>query len=178
MNKALFLDRDGVINIDNCYVSTKKDFQFQEGIFDFVNYFSKKSYLIIVITNQSGIGRGLYSNKDFLLLSKWMINEFKERNIFITDIKYCPYHPSKGKGKYLRDSIFRKPNPGMVLKSKSKYNLNLKKSFIIGDRWRDVGVAQKTKCISILIDRNYDEKMIFKPKYIVKKIGDIYKIIK
>ena len=66
----------------------------------------------------------------------------------------------------------------MVLKSKYKYNLNLKKSFIIGDRWRDIGVAQKTQCISILIDRNYDEKLIFKPKYIVKKIGDIYKIIK
>ena len=66
----------------------------------------------------------------------------------------------------------------MVLKSKSKYNLNLKKSYIIGDRWRDVGVGQKTQCNSILIDRNYDEKMIFKPMHVVKKIGEIYKIIK
>ena len=66
----------------------------------------------------------------------------------------------------------------MVLKSKSKYKLDLKKSFIIGDRWRDIGVGKKTGCISILIDRNYDEKMIFKPNFIVKKIRDIYKIIK
>ena len=67
-----------------------------------------------------------------------MINEFKERNIFITDIKYCPYHPSKGKGKYLRDSIFRKPNPGMILEASEEHNIDLKQSIFVGDRLTDM----------------------------------------
>ena len=118
-----------------------------------------------MITNQPDVSRKINSKKKVLQINNFIKNKLKLDDIFV-----CYSDNDKNSD--------RKPNPGMVLKSKYKYNLNLKKSFVIGDRWRDIGVAQKTQCISILIDRNYDEKMIFKPKYIVKKIGDIYKIIK
>ena len=171
LNKAIFLARDGVIikapTVKNKPKSIKrlKELEFIKGIKTFCRYYKKKKFFLIMITNQPDVSRKKNSKKNVLQINNFIKNKLKLDDIFV-----CYSNNDK--------SLDRKPNPGMVLKSKYKYNLNLKKSFIIGDRWRDIGVAQKTQCISILIDRNYDEKLIFKPKYIVKKIGDIYKIIK
>ena len=171
INRAIFLDRDGVIikapTINNKPKSIKKleELEFIKGIIKFCRYFKKKKFFLIMITNQPEVSRKKNSKKNVI-----QINNFIKEKLKLDDMFVCYSNDDK--------CLDRKPNPGMVLKSKFQYNLNLKKSFIIGDRWRDIGVAQKTRCISILIDRNYDEKMIFKPKYIVKKIGDIYKIIK
>ena len=171
INRAIFLDRDGVIikapTINNKHKSIKKleELEFIKGIIKFCRYFKKKKFFLIMITNQPEVSRKKNSKKNVI-----QINNFIKEKLKLDDMFVCYSNDDK--------CLDRKPNPGMVLKSKFQYNLNLKKSFIIGDRWRDIGVAQKTRCISILIDRNYDEKMIFKPKYIVKKIGDIYKIIK
>ena len=118
-----------------------------------------------MVTNQPEVSRKIVSKKNVL-----QINNFIQKKLKLDEIYVC-YSDNER-------SFDRKPNPGMVLKSRSKYKLNLKKSFIIGDRWRDIGVGYKTGCISILIDRNYDEKMIYKPNHIVKKIKDIYKIIR
>tara|TARA_Y100000591_G_scaffold309217_1_gene310320 strand:- start:220 stop:744 length:525 start_codon:yes stop_codon:yes gene_type:complete len=170
-NRAIFLDRDGVIikapTLKNKPKSIKrlKELEFIKGIISFCKYYKKKKFILIMITNQPEVSRKKNSKKNVLQINNFIQNKLKLDDIFVcySDNDKC---------------FDRKPNPGMVLKSKSKYNLNLKKSYIIGDRWRDVGVGQKTQCNSILIDRNYDEKMIFKPNHIVKKIGEIYKIIK
>ncbi|MCS1394251.1 HAD family hydrolase [Lysinibacillus boronitolerans] len=142
MNKALFLDRDGVINVEKNYVFKIEDFEFIEGIFELIKTFQDKGYLIIVITNQAGIGRGYYTEEDFHKLNDWMIEQFKQRGITITDVYYCPYHPTHGIGEYLKDSYDRKPNPGMILKASERYSIDLKQSVLIGDKDTDIKAGQ------------------------------------
>lgn len=142
MNKALFLDRDGVINVEKNYVFKIEDFEFIEGIFELIKTFQDKGYLIIVITNQAGIGRGYYTEEDFHKLNDWMIEQFKQRGITITGVYYCPYHPTHGIGEYLKDSYDRKPNPGMILKASERYSIDLKQSVLIGDKDTDIKAGQ------------------------------------
>ena len=141
--KALFLDRDGVINKDYGYVSQKKDFDFIDGIFQLARSANHKGYLICVITNQAGIGRGYYSIDDFQHLTDWMCSQFKENESEITKVYYSPYHPVHGIGKYKKDDFSRKPNPGMLLQAKIELGINLSKSIFIGDKLTDMdaGIA-------------------------------------
>lgn len=145
MNKALFLDRDGVINVDREYIYKRENFQFMDGIFDLCNYFQQRSYLLFVITNQSGIARGYYSEADFVTLSEWMRERFLDNGITITDISYCPHHPTKGREKYKLDCKCRKPKPGMILDLATRYNIDLKDSLLIGDKPSDIQAGKKAK---------------------------------
>ncbi|WP_206810456.1 D-glycero-alpha-D-manno-heptose-1,7-bisphosphate 7-phosphatase [Paradesulfitobacterium ferrireducens] len=138
MNKALFLDRDGVINVDKEYVHKIEDFEFMEGIFDTLRYFQDHGYLLIVITNQAGIGRGYFTEAQFQALTQWMMGESSLRNIDIRKVYYCPYHPQYGKGDYQQDSFDRKPNPGMILKAQKEFDLNLEHSILVGDNETDL----------------------------------------
>ena len=142
MNKGFFLDRDGVINIDHGYVYKVEDFEFTEGIFDLTEEAKKKDYLIFVITNQAGIGRGLYSLNDFNHLTSWMIEEFKKKGILLSKVYFSPYHPEHGKGKYKQDHISRKPNPGMINQAKEDFNIDLSRSLLIGDKLTDIKAGQ------------------------------------
>jgi D-glycero-D-manno-heptose 1,7-bisphosphate phosphatase len=132
-NKALFLDRDGVVNIDKNYVYRVEDIDFIDGIFEFCDYFQKKGYLIFIITNQAGIARGYYSVEDFRLLSDWMVSVFKERAITISKIYFCPHHPE-----ITGPCNCRKPNPGMILKAAEEYDLDLSESILIGNHQSDI----------------------------------------
>lgn len=142
MNKALFLDRDGVINIDKGYVYRKDDFEFIDGIFDLVKEANKKNYKVIVITNQAGIGRGFYSEKEFLEITKYMINVFKSKNALIDKVYYSPFHPTHGVGKYRKNHMSRKPNPGMIIEASEDLNLNLQNSVLVGDNITDIQAGQ------------------------------------
>ena len=141
MKRALFLDRDGVINIDKGYVFKKEDIQFYDGIFDLVKEANKNNYLVIVVTNQAGIGRGFYTEKDFLSLSEWIKEQFNKKNSSIDHIYYSPFHPVHGIGKYKLDSELRKPKPGMFFKAKQEYNIDLKNSIMVGDNESDLIAA-------------------------------------
>ncbi|MCP4670086.1 MAG: HAD family hydrolase, partial [Desulfobacula sp.] len=114
---ALFLDRDGVINVDRAYVNRPDDFEFIDGIFEICSQAKKLGYKIFVITNQSGIGRGLYTEHDFLKLTDWMNQVFKTRGINIDKVYFCPFHPEHGIGEYKKVSLCRKPAPGMIHKA-------------------------------------------------------------
>lgn len=138
MKKAVFLDRDGVINKDKGYVHAIKDFEFIEGIFELLRGFQDKGYSLIVITNQAGIGRGYYTEGDFDRLNRWMLSQLKERNIDIEKVYYSPYHPEHGKDKYKKMTYCRKPNPGMILKAKEELKIDLSKSILIGDKETDI----------------------------------------
>lgn len=138
MNRALFLDRDGVINKNLGYVHTKDQFIFIDGIFELGKAAFKKKYKIIVITNQSGIGRGYYSEDDFHSLSKWMSKKFKNNGVLIDRIFFSPFHPTEAKGSYLKDDYSRKPNPGMIIEAKKEYDLDLQESILIGDSLSDI----------------------------------------
>lgn len=140
-NKALFLDRDGVINIDHGYTHKIEDFTFTDGIFDLCKKAQRLGYIIIVITNQAGIGRGYYTEEQFHILTNWMEGQFKNRGIAITKTYFCPYHPTAGIGKYKFDSPDRKPNPGMILKACQQHSIDPGKSILIGDNISDIQAA-------------------------------------
>ncbi len=127
--KALFLDRDGVINVDKKYVYKIEDFEFCEGIFELCEWFAKKGFLIFIITNQSGIARGYYTQKDFEILSAFVLDAFAKRGIGISKIYHCPH---------LEGCECRKPKPGMLLKAKDEFNINMQTSFFIGDNLSDM----------------------------------------
>lgn len=133
MKKALFLDRDGVINIEKDYLYKIDDFEFIDGIFDLCQYYSNLGYLIIVVTNQSGIAREYYSQKDFNILTSWMIKEFILNKIKLTHVYHCPHHPLIS-----GECSCRKPNPGMLLNAKNDFDINLEESIIVGDKERDI----------------------------------------
>ena len=139
--RALFLDRDGVINHDAGYTSNIDNFKFIDGIFDLCRAAKQLGYLIIVVTNQAGIGRGYYSEAEFLKLTEWMCERFKAENAPITEVFYCPYHPEHGVGEYKKESFGRKPNPGMILRAAEKYKIDLAQSIMIGDKDSDMQAA-------------------------------------
>ena len=136
LKKALFLDRDGVINIEKNYLYKKEDFEFIEGIFELCSFYQKLGYLIFVVTNQSGIARGYYTQENFEFLSEWMIEEFLNEKILISKVYNCPHHP-----KITGECSCRKPNPGMLLQANNEFNIDLVNSIMIGDKERDIQAA-------------------------------------
>lgn len=133
--KALFLDRDGIINVDHGYVYKIEDFEFVKGIFDLVRIFSNRGYLIFVVTNQSGIGRGYYSEEDFQKLTAWMKDEFKKNGIEISQVCHCPHSPDAG-------CSCRKPETGMIEEVLKTYSIDLPVSWMIGDKQSDMDLAK------------------------------------
>lgn len=136
--KGLFLDRDGVINVEKKYVHKIEDFIFLEHIFDLCRMALSKSYQIFIVTNQAGIGRGFYSESDFLKLNDWMIERFKSEHISIMKTYFCPFHALHGIGKYKQESYDRKPNPGMIIKALNEFNISAQSSILIGDNISDI----------------------------------------
>jgi len=134
--KAIFLDRDGVINVDHGYVGSIKDFEFISGVFEALRMLQKKGYKLFIVTNQSGIGRGYYSEEDFLKLTEWMLQRFEEEGIRIEEVAYCPHHPDAG-------CSCRKPEPGMIEKLARMYGIDLKNSYMIGDKPSDVEAGRR-----------------------------------
>lgn len=132
--KALFLDRDGVINIDHGYVSKIEDFEFTKGIFELLHLFLEKDYLIFIITNQSGIGRGYYTLQDFKALTQWMIGILEEKGISIQSVQYCPHAPEE-------NCKCRKPQTGMIDSISKEYAIDYSKSWLIGDKQSDIDLA-------------------------------------
>lgn len=133
MNKALFLDRDGVVNVEVNYLYKIEDFKFIDGIFDLCKYYQTLGYLIIIVTNQSGIARDYYTEEDFNFLSKWMIDKFKDNGITISQVYHCPHHPE-----ITGNCDCRKPKPKMLFDAKKKFDLDLSKCLIVGDKERDI----------------------------------------
>jgi len=142
MKKALFLDRDGIINVDHGYVYKIEEFEFMPNIFDICKLAIENNYLIIIITNQSGIGRGKYSESDFKKLTEWMHKQFLMQGVKITDVFYCPHHPKKAIGKYLKNCNCRKPAPGLIHQAVKKYQIDVNQSIFIGDKITDIQAAE------------------------------------
>lgn len=133
MQKALFLDRDGVVNVEKDYLYKIEDFEFINGVFDLCRYFTSLGYIIFIVTNQSGIARGYYSEEDFAILSEWMVAKFAEEDIKISQVYHCPHHP-----KISGECSCRKPHAGMLLQAQKEFDLDLTNSIIVGDKERDI----------------------------------------
>lgn len=141
--RALFLDRDGVININHGYVHTPERFDFVDGIFDVCRQARGLGYLLIVVTNQAGIGRGYFTEQAFHALTTWMLAQFASRDAEIARVYFCPYHPEHGIGSYKREAECRKPNPGMLLEAAKDFRLDLPACVLVGDKPSDIEAGQK-----------------------------------
>jgi D-glycero-D-manno-heptose 1,7-bisphosphate phosphatase len=141
--RALLLDRDGVVNVDKGHVHRARDVTFVPGIFDLCRAAREMGYLLVIVTNQAGIGRGLYTEDDFRALSAWMARRFAAEGAPLARVYHSPYHPVHGVGPYRRDAACRKPNPGMILDARAELGLNLGASVLVGDRPSDVVAGRR-----------------------------------
>ena len=142
LSRGLLLDRDGVINVDNGYVGTREQFQFIPGIFPFLRAAQDLGFRLAILTNQSGVARGHYSEADYNELTKWMLGEFAKEGIAIALVLAC-FEYAEGKVEaYRRPSFWRKPNPGMVLEAMQRLQLDPARSAFLGDYVRDMQAAE------------------------------------
>ena len=142
---AVFLDRDGVINYDKGYIYKIKDFIFKPNIIKVLQNFTKKNYFLYIVTNQAGIAHGFFSKKDLILLQINLKKFLFEKNILIHDFKYCPYHKNAIIKKYKKNSGYRKPGNLMIEDLKKNWNIDIRKSIMIGDKISDKKCASKSK---------------------------------
>ncbi|MCW8092220.1 D-glycero-alpha-D-manno-heptose-1,7-bisphosphate 7-phosphatase [Alteromonas sp. ASW11-130] len=141
LNKALFLDRDGIVNVDKGYVGKIADFEFVNGIFQLIKGFRRLGFLPIIVTNQSGIGRGYFSEEAFAHLCDWMNKRFEENDIAPVPVYFCPHHPTEAIAEYLVDCGCRKPQPGLLFQAAEDFSIDLSQSVMIGDSLRDLEAA-------------------------------------
>lgn len=154
MNKAIFLDRDGTINVEKHYLYKIEDFEFLPGVIDGLKMLQDNRFQLIIITNQSGIGRGFYTESDFLLLNTWMTEELNRCGIKISKTYYCPHLPDAKIERYRKVCTCRKPAPGLYEQAIKEFKIDLSQSYAIGDKIRDCAICEKTACRGFLIGDN------------------------
>jgi len=170
MKKALFLDRDGVINKEVNYLYKIEDFEFIDGIFDLCKHYQYLGYLIFVVTNQSGIARKYYTEEDFSKLTIWMNNEFLKNGINIEEVYHCPHHESiSGKCEC------RKPSPGMLYLARHSFNIDLENSIIVGDKERDIEAGLNAGLSETYLYDESNTVLDSKATKIVNKLADVWK---
>jgi D-glycero-D-manno-heptose 1,7-bisphosphate phosphatase len=151
LRRALFLDRDGVINVDSGYVHRIEDFEFIPGIFELVRMARGRDLVPVVVTNQAGIARGIYDEAQFARLTAWMMERFAAEGAALERVYYCPTHPTEGIGRYRVDSVDRKPGPGMLLRARDELALELGTSVMLGDKPSDMLAGRAARVGRLLL---------------------------
>tara|TARA_B110000046_G_C13015247_1_gene408390 strand:+ start:364 stop:1593 length:1230 start_codon:yes stop_codon:yes gene_type:complete len=167
---AVFLDRDGVINYDNGYVHKKDNFKFRPGVLKGLKYLCKHNYYIFIVTNQAGIGKKIFTLKDFTNLHIFIKKKLQNENIFIDNVSFSPFHPSAKIKKYRKNSRTRKPGNLMIEKVKKQWHLDLSKSFMIGDQETDKICAKKSDLYFEYAKKDF----LIQSKSIIKKINNYF----
>ena len=157
MNKAIFLDRDGTINIEKDYIYKCEDLVFEEGSVEALKTFKNLGYILIVVSNQSGIARGYFTEEDLKAFNNNMNEKLKEKSVEITEFYCCPHHPD-GLAEYKKVCDCRKPNNKMLEDAIKKYNIDREKSYMIGDKVSDIGAGLKSKLKTVLVKTGYGLK--------------------
>ena len=168
MKKAIFLDRDGVINVDRGYVYKIDDFEFFHDVFSTLKYFQKQNFLIFIVTNQSGIARGYFTHEDFDKLNRYILEEFRKEGIVISKIYFCPHSPDE-------NCECRKPKPKMLLDAMSEFDINMKKSWMIGDKESDMEAGHNAGIKNLILINKKSPKSV--AKYNVNSLSDTIKVI-
>jgi D-glycero-D-manno-heptose 1,7-bisphosphate phosphatase len=175
--RGLLLDRDGVINVDRGYIGTREQFEFMPGLFSFLRAAQDMGFRLAILTNQSGVARGLYTEADYAKLTGWMLKELAGQGIMIDLVLACFEHPEGTVAAYARESFWRKPNPGMVLEAVQRLNLDPARSAFLGDQPRDMEAA-KAGGIETRIYLSDNGKGVPKGAKVVIGYDDVLKILK
>jgi len=170
-NKAIFLDRDGVINKEVNYLFKSKDFEFTKNCIQALKTLQENGYLLFIITNQAGIGRGYYTETDFHKLNDWMLAKLANNGVNITEVMFCPHHAEHGLGQYKIDCDCRKPKTGMITPLIESYNIDTSKSVLIGDKMGDIDAGLNAKISTLILVESGHEL----PKIIPKHVNHVYK---
>ncbi|CAI0938915.1 D,D-heptose 1,7-bisphosphate phosphatase [Serratia entomophila] len=138
---AIFLDRDGTINVDHGYVHEIDNFQFIDGVIDACRELKKMGFALVLVTNQSGIARGMFSEDQFMYLTEWMDWSLADRDVDFDGIYFCPHHPEAAVEEYRQVCDCRKPQPGMLLQAQRELNIDMAASYMVGDKPEDMQAA-------------------------------------
>lgn len=152
MNKVVFLDRDGTINVEKNYLYKIEEFEYIDGAVDALRILQDLGYMLIIITNQSGIARGFYTEADFLQLNHWMIEDLREKGVQIEKVYYCPHHPEGVIAEYSGACDCRKPGTGLFWQAQKELQIDMAKSYAIGDKIRDLAICKESDVHGILLD--------------------------
>ncbi|MFH1052960.1 MAG: HAD family hydrolase [Candidatus Woesearchaeota archaeon] len=180
ITKAVFLDRDGTINVDYGFTYELMKFRFEEGVIQGLQKLKLKKYLLIITTGQSGMGRGYYTKEEYNKFTDLMLEELKKHDIQLEGVYYCPHHPMEGKGEFKIDCGCRKPKTGMIQKAVKDMadkgiDIDVKNSFVIGDKTDDIKMGENAGCRTILLltesgKKGKDGHYEVKPTFIAKNL--------
>lgn len=160
MNKAVFLDRDGTINVEKHYLYQKEEFEFLPNVIDALKLFQANGYKLIIVTNQSGIGRGYYTEEDFYALNEWMNETLLSYGVKIDGVYFCPHLPDAKIERYRMNCECRKPKLGLYRRAVEEHEIDLSKSYAIGDKIRDCAICEESECKGYLIGENEKPSVI------------------
>lgn len=169
---AVFLDRDGVINVDRGYVSRWSEFEFLPGAVSGLAALQELGYRLVIVTNQSGIGRGYYSEGDFALLSTQLIDHLRDAGVSLTAIYHCPHHPTEAQGGYRQTCACRKPAPGMLLRGLQDWSLDPARCVLVGDKPSDIAAGEAAG-IGRLFQVTADEA-----RYPAEAVSDLSQVVR
>ncbi len=153
--KAVFLDRDGTINVEKDYLCRVEDFEFIPGAPEAIRRLKDAGFLVIVVTNQSGVARRFFGVDDVERLHQHMQSELRRFGTGVDRFYICPHHPTEGRGEWLKDCLCRKGRPGMLLDAERDYDIDFSQSFMVGDKPADIEAGQAAGCRSLLVLTGY-----------------------
>ena len=156
LRPAAFIDRDGVINAELHYVHRIEDFHILPGVFEGLRLLAAAGFALVIVTNQAGIAKGLYSEADFHVLTRHMLGLFAAEGIAITAVYHCPHHPAGKVAAYAHECDCRKPAPGMLLRAASEHGLDLHRSILIGDKTSDTDAGRAARvALTVLVESGH-----------------------
>ena len=153
--RAVFLDRDGTINEEKEYLHRVEDFEFIPGASEAIRRLKEAGFLVVVVTNQSGVARGYYALEEVAILHRHMQRELETVGAAVDGIYVCPHHPVEGVGEFRRECDCRKGRPGMLLRAAREHGIDLSRSYMIGDKIADVEVGEAAGCLPLMVLTGY-----------------------
>ena len=163
-NRAVFLDRDGTLVEERGHISSIKQVKFIRGAFAALRRLHRLGLKLVIVSNQSGIARGILTEAQVEMVNRYILEELKKRRIRIDDLRYCPHHPQRGTGRFTRRCSCRKPSDGMIQKARKRLNVDTHKSYVMGDKLTDIEMGRKVKSKTILVLTGFGREELARQK--------------